>query len=188
MPTAPLATPGVLWFFVQPCQGVGWGRDVNVPCTCTHVGCEKLHVETQCRYQPLDSAWRFSAKNLLKKNKLVFTMSHRPWVQYNIILLTKRSRVLHFKSVTSTNSHLNKYQHQWNRMFLVSSDVLPSFPPQKKTGTPQFHGTSCQSPLGLLHHPFDFVGPFASAELLPGGFGCRLWWKTHTRWAPNRSL
>ena len=30
---------------------------------------EKLHVETQCRCQPLDSAWRFSAKNLLKKNK-----------------------------------------------------------------------------------------------------------------------
>ena len=25
MPTAPLATPGVLWFFVQPCHGVGWG-------------------------------------------------------------------------------------------------------------------------------------------------------------------
>jgi len=52
----------------------------------------------------------------------------------------------------------------------VSSNVLPSFLPPKKTGPPQFHGTSCQSPLGLLHHLCDFVGPFASAELLPGGF------------------
>ena len=80
------------------------GGDVNVPCTqkldgfwkllkmfvptqirtrdlrdrriCKQVleHVKKLHVETQCQYQPLDSAWRFSAKNLLRtKNKLVFT-------------------------------------------------------------------------------------------------------------------
>ena len=26
LPTAPLATPRVLWFFVKPWHGVGWGE------------------------------------------------------------------------------------------------------------------------------------------------------------------
>ena len=65
--------------------GVGWGGADNiahmldatqhhVSCTCTHGRCYATswgRVETQCRYQPLVSAWRCSAKNLLKK--MVFT-------------------------------------------------------------------------------------------------------------------
>ena len=39
VPTAPLATPLVLWFFVIPWHGVRWGGDVNILWTCTHLGC-----------------------------------------------------------------------------------------------------------------------------------------------------
>lgn len=104
--------------------------------------------------------------------------------KYNIILLTKRSRVLHFKSVTSKKiliaRHIN-INETWMFLFHQMS-FLPSFlPPSKKKQDPPV--STGKNPLseatvskrwvpeiGLLHHPFDFVGPFASAELLPGGF------------------
>ena len=71
--------------------------------------------------------------------------------KYNIILLTKRSRVLHFKSVTSKKiliaRHIN-INETWMFLFHQMS-FLPSFlPPSKKNRTPQFPPGKipCQKP------------------------------------------